>query len=192
MLGETNAVPASHAIAANRMDRRNLIHAFIARLTCFVLLGLFLAGLEPAAAYGVLTHNQLVDQAWASGIVPLLLSRYPSLTAEQLREAHAFAYGGCLIQDFGYYPFANSFMADLMHYVRSGDFVESLFHNAQNADELAVAVGALSHFIGGQHRALGGHESLGGARVSQAQSEVWFFGELCPGQDSVRPSRVGV
>jgi len=131
------------------MDRRNLIQAFLARLISFVLLlGLFLAGLQPAAAYGVLTHHQLIDQAWASGIVPLLLSRYPSLTAEQLREAHAFAYGGCLIQDFGYYPFANSFMADLMHYVRSGDFVESLFHNAQNANELAFAVGALSHFIG--------------------------------------------
>ena len=121
----------------------------LARLTSFaLLLGVFLAGLQPAAAYGVLTHNQLVDQAWASGIVPLLLSRYPSLTAEQLREAHAFAYGGCLIQDFGYYPFADSFIAGLMHYVRSGDFVESLFHNAQNANELAFAIGALSHFIG--------------------------------------------
>lgn len=131
------------------MDPRNLIQGFVARLISFVLfLGLFLAGLQPAAAYGVLTHHQLIDQAWASAIVPLLLSRYPSLTAEQLREAHAFAYGGCLIQDLGYYPFANSFIAGLMHYVRSGDFVESLFHNAQNANELAFAVGALSHFIG--------------------------------------------
>lgn len=128
MLDETNTVPAPHAMAANLVDRRNLIHVFLARLTRFaLLLGVFLAGLQPAAAYGVLTHNQLIDQAWASGIVPLLLSRYPSLTDEQLREAHAFAYGGCLIQDFGYYPFADSFIASLMHYVRSGDFVESLF-----------------------------------------------------------------
>ena len=131
------------------MDRRNRICAFLARVISFVaLLGLFLAGSQPAAAYGVLTHHQLIDQAWASGIVPLLLSRYPSLTSEQLREAHAFAYGGCLIQDFGYYPFADSFIAGLMHYVRTGDFVESLFHNARNANELAFAIGALSHFIG--------------------------------------------
>ena len=81
-------------------------------------------------------------------IVPLLLSRYPSLSPEQLRDAHAFAYGGCLIQDFGYYPFANDFIAGLTHYVRSGDFVQSLFRNAQNANELAFAIGALSHFIG--------------------------------------------
>jgi hypothetical protein len=113
-----------------------------------LLLGLCLTGSQPAAAYGVLTHHQLIDEAWASGIVPLLLSRYPSPSPEQLREAHAFAYGGCLIQDFGYYPFANGFIAGLTHYVRSGDFVQSLFRNAQNANELAFAIGALSHFIG--------------------------------------------
>ncbi len=117
-------------------------------LSLVLLLGLCLTGLQPAAAYGVLTHHQLIDEAWALGIVPLLLSRYPSLSPEQLREAHAFAYGGCLIQDFGYYPFANGFIAGLTHYVRSGDFVQSLFRNAQNANELAFAIGALSHFIG--------------------------------------------
>jgi len=117
-------------------------------LSIILLLGLCLTGSQPAAAYGVLTHHQLIDEAWASGIVPLLLTRYPSLSPEQLREAHAFAYGGCLIQDFGYYPFANGFIAVLMHYVRSGDFVQSLFRNAQNANELAFAIGALSHFIG--------------------------------------------
>ena len=117
-------------------------------LSLVLLVGLSLTGSQPAAAYGVLTHHQLIDEAWASGIVPLLLSRYPSLSPEQLREAHAFAYGGCLIQDFGYYPFANGFIAGLTHYVRSGDFVQSLFRNAQNANELAFAIGALSHFIG--------------------------------------------
>ncbi|HXR74578.1 MAG TPA: zinc dependent phospholipase C family protein [Bryobacteraceae bacterium] len=117
-------------------------------LSLVVLLGLCLTGSHPAAAYGVLTHHQLIDAAWASGIVPLLLSRYPSLSPKQLREAHAFAYGGCLIQDFGYYPFANGFIAGLTHYVRTGDFVESLFRNAHDANELAFAIGALSHFIG--------------------------------------------
>ncbi len=80
--------------------------------------------------------------------MPLLLSRYPNLTAAQLDEARAYAYGGCVIQDIGYYPFGDLELSLLTHYVRSGDFVVSLFRNAQNADELAFAVGALSHYIG--------------------------------------------
>ena len=85
---------------------------------------------------------------WKDSIVPLLLSRYPNLTPEQLNEARAYAYGGCVIQDIGYYPFGNASLSNLTHYVRTGDFVVNLFRNAQNADELAFAVGALSHYIG--------------------------------------------
>jgi hypothetical protein len=99
-------------------------------------------------AYGVLTHHQLIDQAWNTAIVPILLNRFPSLTTEQLKEAHAYAYGGCIIQDFGYYPFANEFFSNLTHYVRSGDFVQSLFQQAHTANEFAFAIGALSHYVG--------------------------------------------
>jgi hypothetical protein len=99
-------------------------------------------------AYAVLTHHQLIDQAWNPVIVPMLLNRFPSLTTEQLREAHAYAYGGCVIQDFGYYPFANAFFSNLTHYVRSGDFVQKLFLHAHTANELAFAIGALSHYVG--------------------------------------------
>jgi hypothetical protein len=53
-----------------------------------------------------------------------------------------------VIQDLGYYPFGDSFFSDLTHYVRSGDFVLALFRNAHNANELAFAVGAESHYIG--------------------------------------------
>ena len=74
---------------------------------------LMMASPHPGKAYGVLTHHQLIDQAWNTVIVPILLSRFPSLTSEQLREAHAYAYGGCVVQDFGYYPFANEFFSDL-------------------------------------------------------------------------------
>ena len=109
---------------------------------------LLLASAKRADAYGVLTHQQLVDQSWTAITVPALLSRYPSLTPEQLRKAHAYAYGGCAIQDLGYYPFGNSFFSDLTHYVRSGDFVWSLFRNAHSADELAFAIGALTHYLG--------------------------------------------
>lgn len=103
---------------------------------------------RPAAAYSLLTHEQLIDLTWDTSIVPLLLSRYPTLTAEQLEHARAYAYGGCVIQDIGYYPFGDASFSNLTHYVRTGDFVVNLFRNAGNADELAFAVGALSHYIG--------------------------------------------
>ncbi len=103
---------------------------------------------RPAHAYSLLTHEQLIDLTWKDSIVPLLLSRYPTLTPAQLEHARAYAYGGCVIQDIGYYPFGDESFSNLTHYVRSGDFVVNLFRNAGNADELAFAVGALSHYIG--------------------------------------------
>ncbi len=96
----------------------------------------------------MLTHEELIDLNWQRSIVPLLLSRYPKLTPAELEHARAYAYGGCVIQDIGYYPLGDALVSDLTHYVRSGDFVVNLFRDAGNADELAFAVGALSHYIG--------------------------------------------
>lgn len=119
------------------------------RRTLAVLLLLFVvAGHRRAQAYSLLTHEQLIDLTWDTSIVPLLLSRYPNLTPADLDQARAYAYGGCVIQDIGYYPFGDQFFSNLTHYVRSGDFVVNLFRNASNANELAFAVGALSHYIG--------------------------------------------
>jgi hypothetical protein len=73
-----------------------------------------------ASGYSVLTHQAIIDLAWDDSIRPLLLSRFPNTTEEQLRVAHAYAYGGCAIQDMGYYPFGKTFFSDLTHYVRSG------------------------------------------------------------------------
>ena len=98
--------------------------------------------------YSVQTHEQLVDLAWKPAIVPLLRERFPGLTDAQLKEAHAYAYGGCAIQDVGYYPFGKTLFSNLTHYVRSGDFVRNLLRNAKTPDELAFAVGALSHYVG--------------------------------------------
>jgi hypothetical protein len=111
---------------------------------------LMLAFLLPrqADAYSLLTHEQLIDLTWSDSIVPLLLSSYPTLTPAQLDQARAYAYGGCVIQDIGYYPFGDQSFSNLTHYVRSGDFVVNLFRNATNANELAFAIGALSHYIG--------------------------------------------
>ena len=89
-----------------------------------------LAFATPAFSYSLLTHEQLVDVTWDDSIVPFLLSRYPGLTPAQLDEARSYAYGGCVIQDIGYYPFGQVQLSDLMHYVRSGDFVVALLRNA--------------------------------------------------------------
>jgi len=101
-----------------------------------------------ARGYGVYSHGELIDLIWGDSIRPMLIQRFPGITEAELTRAHSYAYGGCTIQDLGYYPFANAFFSDLTHYVRSGDFVEALVHNASNADELAFAIGALSHYIG--------------------------------------------
>jgi hypothetical protein len=102
----------------------------------------------PADAYSLQSHEQLIDLTWKSSIAPLLLSRYPNLTPAELERARAYAYAGSVIQDIGYYPFGDPFFSDLTHYVRTGDFVVHLFRDAQSANQLAFAVGALSHYIG--------------------------------------------
>jgi len=69
-----------------------------------------------------------------------------ALTAADLRRARAFAYGGSLIQDIGYYPFSSRFFGDLTHYVRGGDFIEALLRQSTDANEYAFALGALAHY----------------------------------------------
>lgn len=115
---------------------------------CAVLLifAITLLNAPLATAYSVLTHEQVVDFVWERHFKRILQQRYPQATPEDLRQAHAYAYGGCLIQDMGYYPFGNRFFTDLTHYVRSGDFVVALIQNAQNLNELAFALGALAHY----------------------------------------------
>jgi len=97
-------------------------------------------------AYSVLTHEEIVDLLWLDEIRPLLLKKYPGLTEQQIKEAHAYAYGGAVIQDLGYYPFGNVEFSDLVHYVRSGDFVIEMLKDSQDANEYAFALGALAHY----------------------------------------------
>jgi Zinc dependent phospholipase C len=97
-------------------------------------------------SYSVLTHEEIVDIAWKDQIQPLLLKRFPAATEDDLRQAHGYAYGGCVLQDMGYYPFGSKFFSDLVHYVRSGDFVEALLHDSSNLNEYAFALGALAHY----------------------------------------------
>ena len=105
-----------------------------------------LAAPSTAPAYSVLTHEAMIDAAWDASIKPLLLARFPGTTEAALNQARAFAYGGCVFHDLGYYPFGSRFFSNLLHYVRSGDFIESLIRNATDVNEYAFAIGALAHY----------------------------------------------
>lgn len=98
------------------------------------------------SGYSMLTHEQIVDLAWSDQIEPLLKQRFPNATEEELKEAHAYAYGGCIIQDLGYYPFGNQDFSNLLHYVRSGDFVLAMLRDADDINGYAFALGALAHY----------------------------------------------
>jgi len=125
-----------------RKNCRDLLktHAIV---LCVILL---LVAPPPSGAYSVLAHEAIVDAAWEETIRPLLLGRFPQATGEELKTAHGYAYGGCVIQDMGYYPFGNKLFSDLVHYVRSGDFVAALLADSQNLNEYAFALGALAHY----------------------------------------------
>ncbi|HZT78517.1 MAG TPA: zinc dependent phospholipase C family protein [Vicinamibacterales bacterium] len=114
-------------------------------LTLALVLALVLDA-RPACAYSVLAHEANVDALWDRTIAPLLRARFPRATRQDLVAARAFAYGGSVIQDIGYYPFGSHFFSNLMHYVRSGDFVETLIADARTPAEYAFALGALAHY----------------------------------------------
>jgi len=114
------------------------------RIAAIILVTLLCA--SGSFAYSVLTHEQIVDLVWTDDLRPLLLQRFPTLTEDQLKEAHGYAYGGAVIQDLGYYPFGSVEFSNLVHYVRSGDFVRELLLQSQDANEYAFALGALAHY----------------------------------------------
>jgi hypothetical protein len=116
------------------------------RSRALTLLLILLMSSSSSFGYSVLTHEQIVDLLWGDEIQPLLLKRYPLLSDDELREAHAYAYGGAVIQDLGYYPFGSREFSSLVHYVRSGDFVRELLLQSRDANEYAFALGALSHY----------------------------------------------
>jgi len=128
----TNAT--SHAQQPRRLWVTGLVFALIFSLG------------YPVGAYSVLSHEAVVDSAWDDGIKPLLLKRFPDATHDELKEAHSYAYGGSVIQDLGYYPFGSHLFSDLVHYVRTGDFVEALLRDSGTLDEYAFALGALAHY----------------------------------------------
>ena len=111
-----------------------------------VALLIVLLGAAFSSGYSVLTHEEIVDLLWKDQLQPMLLERFPQATPEALKEAHAYAYGGSLIQDMGYYPFGNKYFSDLVHYVRAGDFVTALLRDSSDLNGYAFALGALAHY----------------------------------------------
>ncbi len=116
-----------------------------ARVIVLCILAVTLALPSPAHAYAVLSHEAIIDAAWEMHIKPVLLKKFPQATEEDLSRAQAYAYGGAIIQDMGYYPYGSPFFSDLTHYIRSGDFILALLRNAKDLNEYAFAVGALAH-----------------------------------------------
>ncbi len=161
VIRQSSAAPQSYDVTINsngpRFPVRSLcrfskqLHkasSSVVRRFIRTFLTLVVASTQQSFAYSVQTHEQLIDLNWKRTIRPFLLGRFPHTTEAELERAHSFAYGGCAIQDLGYYPFSNQFFSNLTHYVRSADFVRILFKDAKNSDELAFAVGALSHYVG--------------------------------------------
>jgi len=116
----------------------------IKKLSIIVLLFVYTS--SPCKAYSVLTHEAIIDAGWEKVLLPLLKQKYPGSSAAALKEAHAYAYGGAVVPDMGYYPFSSKLFTNLVHYVRSGDFVEALLNDAQDVNEYAFALGVLCHY----------------------------------------------
>src|SRR5258705_10647828 len=117
-----------------------------ARVIALCILAVTLALPSPAHAYAVLSHEAIIDAAWEMHIKPVLRKKFPQATEEDLSRAQAYAYGGAIIQDMGYYPYGSPFFSDLTHYIRSGDFILALLRDAEDIVEYAFALGALSHY----------------------------------------------
>src|ERR1700737_4317610 len=92
---QTRALPSISAIASgwHLVGIRALTALLVLLMSC-----------HSSLAYSVLTHEEIVDLVWTDEIRSLLLKRFPALTEDQITEAHAYAYGGAVIQDLGYYP----------------------------------------------------------------------------------------
>jgi len=143
-------------------------------------LGIVLCLARASGAYSVLTHEQIVDLLWDVQIRPMLKARFPEMADQDFKEAHAYAYGGCLVQDMGYYPFGNKYFSDLTHYVRTGDFVAGLIQEANNPDEYAFALGALAHYVADTR----GHPAINAAVAMEFPDLKKKFGNTVTYEDS--------
>jgi hypothetical protein len=140
-----------------------------------LLVAIFLAiNPAPSKAYSVLAHEAVIDASWDKAILPLLKSKYPDSPADSLKKARSYAYGGSLIADMGYFPMGNPYFTNLVHYVRSGDFVSALISESQNLYEYAFALGALAHYMTDKY----GHSLAANVAVPIVYPKMRKFGNI--------------
>ena len=125
---------------------RNRGRALRSQIAAVLLAVCWLTMPEKGQAYSVMSHQAIIDSAWETDIKPAIRARFPNATEDEINRGQAYAYGGAIIQDLGYYPYGNPFFSDLTHYVRSGDFVEALLRDAQDVYEYSFALGAMAHY----------------------------------------------
>jgi len=107
---------------------------------------LLLLNPDKTEAYSVMSHQAIIDVVWESSMKPALRKRFPNATEDEVNRGQAYAYGGAIIQDLGYYPYGSPFFSDLTHYVRSGDFILAMLHDSRDVYEYSFALGAMAHY----------------------------------------------
>ena len=110
------------------------------------VLALLLVNPEKMEAYSVTSHQAIIDVVWEPNIKPAIRKRFPNATAEEIDRGQAYAYGGAIIQDLGYYPYGSPFFSDLTHYIRSGDFILAMLRDSRDVYEYSFALGAMAHY----------------------------------------------
>jgi Zinc dependent phospholipase C len=110
------------------------------------VLALLLVNPEKTEAYSVTSHQAIIDVVWEPNIKPAIRKRFPNAGEEEIDRGQAYAYGGAIIQDLGYYPYGSPFFSDLTHYIRSGDFILAMLRDSRDAYEYSFALGAMAHY----------------------------------------------
>jgi hypothetical protein len=155
-------------------------------LSCIVFISLL--SVTRAGAFSILAHEAIIDAEWDIGIKPLLVKKFGNISGPQYKEAHSYAYGGGLMADMGYMPGGNALFTDLLHYVRSGDFVINLLNQAHTLNEYAFALGAVSHYMADKY----GHSMATNLTVPLVYPELRkkFGDTVTYGEDHTSHSRM--
>ena len=129
------------------MNRKSgIVRRLKEALALVCVLALLLVNPEKTEAYSVTSHQAIIDVVWEPNIKPAIRKRFPNAGEEEIDRGQAYAYGGAIIQDLGYYPYGSPFFSDLTHYIRSGDFILAMLRDARDVYEYSFALGAMAHY----------------------------------------------
>ena len=129
------------------MNRKSgIVRRLREALALVSVLALLLVNPEKTEAYSVTSHQAIIDVVWEPNIKPAIRKRFPNAGEEEIDRGQAYAYGGAIIQDLGYYPYGSPFFSDLTHYIRSGDFILAMLRDSRDVYEYSFALGAMAHY----------------------------------------------